>query len=114
MTVNTKSGISMDCKLIENYFNSLVGMYFKILPLYEKGEKSLRVYMENFRDELEGCGNVIEGINNDPMFMTLISSLQAMIDGIDEEDFTSAKFRQKVFSAISICKKLAARYGEET
>lgn len=111
MKIETRSGVAINNELIGNYFNSLIGMYYKILPLYEKEEKTLRVYMENFRDELEGCGNVIDAIHCDPMYMSLVATLQSLIDGLDKDDFAEAKFRQKVFGAISVCKKLSEKYG---
>lgn len=110
--MKTMSGGAIDSALVNNYFNGLVGMYFKILPLYEKNEKSLMVYMENLRDELEGCKNVISAINDDPMYLSLISVLQYLIDSIYSEDFTTSQIKQKVFGAISVCKKLAEKYGE--
>lgn len=114
MKIETNSGITINNKLVGNYFDSLVGMFFKILPLYEKREKSLRIYMENFRDELEGCKRIITAIDCDPMFMSLFVTLQSLIDLLDKDDCEVSKFRQKVFGAISVCKKLSLKYGGET
>lgn len=113
MMIKTASGAEIDARLIGNYFRNLIGMYFKILPLYEKKEKSLKVYVENLRDEMEGCGNIIAAIHNDPMYMTLLSTLQAILDGLDGTELTVPVLRQKVFGAITVCKKLSARYGTE-
>lgn len=113
MMIKTTSGAEIDACLIGNYFRNLIGMYFKILPLYEKKERSLKVYVENLRDEMEGCGNIIAAIHSDPMYMTLLSTLQSISDGLGGEELTLPVLRQKVFGAISVCKKLAARYGTE-
>lgn len=112
MNVITASGIEINSKLVRNYFNNLVGLYFKILPLYEKQEKSLLTYMENLRDELEGCHHIMAATNDDPLFLSLISILQYLIDELDDTDCSVKIFRQKVFNGISVCNKLAARYGE--
>lgn len=113
MNVKTSSGHKLEASFIGNYFNNLIGMYFKILPLYENKEKSLKSYMENLRDELEGFSELIVSINNDPMFMSLISILQYLICEIDNDDCTVGVFKRKVFGAISLCKKLASKYSEE-
>lgn len=113
MIIETKSGIKMDTHLLGNYFHNLIGLYFKILPLYEQREKTLRVYMEELRDELESSKSVIKSIDNDPLFMSLIVILQCLIDNLDDPEFNSTRVKRKVFGAIDICNKLAARYGEE-
>lgn len=113
MMMKTLSGVDVDSSLISHYFNSLIGMYFKIIPLYENREKSLGAYVVNLRDELEGCGNIIEAINGDPMYMTLLATLQFISDNLDDDSFTLRVLRQKVFGAISVCKKLACKYGAE-
>ena len=111
MIVRTASGIEMNSAVVSNYFNSLVGSFFKILPLYESRESSLRIYMECLRDELEGCSHVLENINYDSMFLSLIASLQYMIDNLDNEACDAHIYKRKVFSAISMCNKLSQRYS---
>lgn len=114
MITENVSGKEISGVLIGNYFRKLVDMYFKILPLYENGESSLRVYMENLRDELTGCSGIIAGIQFDPLYMSLIATLQFLIGELDDSECTKEKFRQKVFGAIAVCNKLASRYGQET
>lgn len=114
MIAETVAGKEINHTLIRNYFNKLVNLYFKILPLYEDGEASLRTYMENLRDELIGCSEIIAGIKSDSMYMSLIATLQFLIEGLDNPDCTKEKYKQKVFGAITICNKLASRYGRES
>ena len=113
MIVETMSGISIDGSLVRNYFENLVGLYFKILPLYEEGEESLRIYMEELRDELEASSHIIKCVGSDSMFMSLIVILQCLIDRVEDPYFTKLEVKRKVFNAISICHKLADRYGGE-
>ena len=113
MMVDTVSGTPIDSMLLFNYFKKLVGLYFKILPLYEARETSLLSYMENLRDELIGCSGVIQEIGYDPLYMSLISNLQFMIDELGKPSCTKAVYKRKVFGAISICNKLSDKYGEK-
>lgn len=113
MIFKTVGDVSIDGELIKNYFAWLVGSFFKILPLYERKEPSLKMYMENLRDELSGCAGLILAINNDAQFMSLLATLQYLIDNSDYDDCTQSKYKQKVFGAISVCNKLSDRYGSE-
>ncbi len=98
----------MDAAVLDNYFRSLVNLFFKILPLKESGERSLETYMRSFQAELLGCGALVEAIHGDPMFLSLVAILQYLIDTPDcEVSFV----RREVFRAISICNKLKERYA---
>lgn len=114
MIIETVIGKEISNELIKNYFKKLVDMYFKILPMYEGKESSIRTYMENLRDELVGCSELIAGVKYDPQYMSLIATLQFLIGELDDPECTKEKFKQKVFGAIAVCNKLAARYGRVT
>ena len=110
MKVSTAAGIPLSTELLRNYFDSLVNHFFKILPIWESGDGSVKVYMETLQSEMLGCKNVIAAINNDGLFLSLISMLQ---DLIDHPDYDHAKVRRTVFNAISVCNKLISRYSVE-
>ena len=95
-------------ELIYNYFSSLVNCFFKILPIRESEEQSLVVYVESLKMELLGCGGLIQSINNDAAFLSLLAILQHLID---EPDYPVPKVKREVFKAINICNKLRERYG---
>lgn len=107
MTVKTKAGIGLDNELIYNYFENLVNQFFKILPMRETNEKSLPIYICSLRDELLGCNKLIEELEYDPSFLTLISILQYFIDN---QDCSVKETKREVFKAISICNSFKARY----
>lgn len=103
---------SPDCLYIpqeslDNYLDGLVAQFFKILPLKENGEASLTEYMKSLKIELMGCGYLYSGLNYDSMFTSLLGILSFLI----ENDCTVREVKREVFKAISICKKLKAKYG---
>lgn len=107
MMMSTTVGVPMDAALLNNYFHNLINLFFKILPLWEGGEKSLSTYMKSLQSELLGCNSFVEAIHNDPMLLSLVSILQYLIDTPDCE---VSSVKREVFRAISICNKLKARY----
>lgn len=108
MMIPTTAGVPMDAAMLQNYFRSLINLFFKILPIWESGESSLSTYMRSLQAELLGCKELIEAIHDDPLLLTLIAILQYFIDNPDIE---IAVVRREVFRAISICNKLKARYA---
>lgn len=97
----------MNNELLYNYFRNLVNRFFKILPMREEEDATLVVYMQSLQSELIGCKELVESINNDPSYMTLLSVLQYLIDNPKEKQTV---FRREVFRSISICNKLSATY----
>ncbi len=103
---------SPDCLYIpqeslDNYLEGLVAQFFKILPLKENGEASLNEYMKSLKAELMGCGYLYSNLNYDSMFTSLLGILTFLI----ENECTVREVKREVFKAISICKKLKAKYG---
>lgn len=111
MTFDTSAGIPMRYDLFDSYMRSLVNRFFKILPIKESetqyGESSFHTYIESLQAELIGCESLILALHDDPLFMSLISILQYMMDN---PDCSVRTVKREVFRAISICNKLKARY----
>lgn len=97
-------------EMIDNYFDNMVNRYFKILPMFENETESLSTYLDSFRCELCSVYYVVDGIENDSMFVTLICILTYFIDNIEKE-LDKESVKREVFRAISICNQLKARYG---
>lgn len=108
MMIPTTAGVPMDATVLNNYFRSLINLFFKILPLWEGGESSLTVYMQSLQTELLGCNELVEAIHNDSLFLSLVSILQYLID---TPDCSVTIVKREVFRAISICNKLKSRYA---
>ena len=83
MTYQTLAGRPLDDGLIGNYFRSLVNQFFKILPIREKQEQSLIVYMRGLQLELIGCHDLLPVLHGNPDFLKLLSILQYLIDHPD-------------------------------
>lgn len=110
MSVQTSAGVPMSNKLLCDYFKTLINRYYKILPLWEDGEKSLKVYMRSLQAEMLGFMGLVDPEHSDPLFVTLLSVLQYLID---TPDCSVAVVKREVFRAINVCNKLNARYSTE-
>lgn len=108
MMIQTTVGVPMDAMVLNNYFRTLINLFFKILPIKESGESSLDTYMRSLQAELLGCKELIEAIHEDPLFLSLIAILQYLIDNPSCE---VSVVKREVFRAISICNKLKSRYA---
>ena len=109
MMVDVNNGGELDAKMILKYFRHLVNRFFKILPIREENEPTLCEYMASLQSELIGCSALIAALNNDPIFLSLISTLQYFIDNPDEP---VEKYKREVFRCISSCNCLKSKYYE--
>lgn len=106
----TVTGLSIPNEMVGNYLGGLVNQFFKILPIKESGEPSLKEFMSSLQLELIGFKDLMSELKNDSMYLSLLSILQYLIDN----DCETGIVRREVFKAISICKKLRKKYcGEE-
>lgn len=105
----TTKNLELPDMVVQKYLKSLIGQYYKILPIKESGEPSLSRYMDSLQRELIGCQTLIEALNYDELFLSLIAILQYLIDN----DCGTDVVKCEVFKAISICKKLQKKYGAE-
>lgn len=110
MILDTAAGIPVTKELLCNYFNNLVNLFFKILPIREKEELSLVTYMKSLQIELLGCKQLIIALNHDPYYLSLLAILQYLIDN---PGCQVDKVRREVFRAISLCNKLKAKYAAQ-
>lgn len=95
--------------MVQNYLAGLVNQFFKILPIKESGEPSLNEFMHSLQAELLGAKWLMEELQNDSMYLTLLAILQYLI----ESDCEVPIVKREVFKAISICKKLQKKYCNE-
>ncbi len=101
--INTNIGEPVSDKMIEEYFRTLVGRFFKILPMRENEDRFLKTYIRGLQIELCGCGSLIDDLGNDPRYLSLQSILQYLHDNPDSPVI---EVRREVFGAISICNKI--------
>lgn len=108
MMLQTSANIPIEGRMLGSYLQTLINLFFKILPLKEGGEASLDKYLLGLQAELLGCQSLIMAIQYDPIFLSLLSILQYLIDHPDCE---VCVVKREVFSAISLCNKLKERYA---
>lgn len=92
---------------MRKYVRSLVDRFFKILPLWEEQEESLRTYLESLLLELKGFNGLMCVLHDDRDYVSLLAILQYLIDHPETSTHT---VKREVFRAISICNKLRAKY----
>ena len=63
-------------KNLSQYFSYLIGKTFKILPLYEEESKTLRAYLKSYQRELIGNSNLLQDLETEPKFITLLSTIE--------------------------------------
>lgn len=97
----------VDGAAVGQYFDRLVGRFFKILPMYESGEGSISVYLRSLQMELSGLNRIMELENGDNLL-----SLVAILESLRGEDVTKDDVKREVFRAIKICNVMQAQYGE--
>lgn len=97
----TKCGTLSD-KIFENYLDRLVPRFFKIMMMSDDKNPTLNDYIKRMQRELIGSKNLINALNEDARFMSLISILQFSIDnGVVNSD---------IKKCITISKQLKKHY----
>lgn len=108
--MRTFNDMDINNKCVSNYFNELVNQFFKILPMRENNENTTDTFIDSLLVELIGFDGLVEDINYDAEYVTLISILKYLKD---YSDCPISVTKREVFKAISICKKLASRYSDK-
>lgn len=108
--IATTAGVPVTSTLLSKYFTNLVNRFFKVLPMRESEEATLGVYMRSLQIELLGYKELIVSIDENPLYLSLTSILQFLIDN---PDCPITDVRREIFKAISICNQLKSIYGGE-
>ena len=106
--MNSVTQLPVNPEMLHNYLHGLIGRFFKILPIRETNGETLQAYMESLQMELIGFKSLMTIIQNDQRMLSLISTLQYLIDTPDCE---SPVVKREVFRSISLCQALDADYG---
>lgn len=110
MTMEMSSGHRIPEKSAYNYYRFLINLFFKILPMWESHEPSLTEYMLGVQTKLVGFGEMVPDVGSNPLYMSLASTLQYLIDN---PGLSNGKVKHDVFDCISICNKLMAQIEEQ-
>lgn len=107
--MKTSKNIYIPDQLLCNYIRSLIGQFYKILPIKESGEPSLSKYIDSLQRELMGCQGLIPALKFDEHYLSLLAILQYHY----ENECPVETVRSDIFKAINICKKLANKLDVE-
>lgn len=106
--IKTNCGFITD-ELFESYLESLVGRFYKILAMKDENSDTLHDYLCSFQRELVGSKRLVIALNNNAWFMSLINTLQFLIDN----EFDKKTCKTEVMKCISISKKLKKKYFKD-
>jgi len=101
--------VEMSDKLVQRQMEGLVNRFYKILPLRESCEPTLKQYQRSLLREMLGFQELIVVLKYDDRYVSLLSILQYMISHEPDVDVT----RSEVFRAINIIKNLQKKYCRE-
>ena len=105
----TSHNIELSDELVARQIKDLVNRFYKILPIKESGEATLKQYQLSLLREMLGCQSLIVAFGYDDRYLSLLSILQYMIDY--DPDVNAV--RSDVFRAINILKSLQKKYCPE-
>lgn len=98
--------IELSDELVSRQIKNLVNRFYKILPIKESGEPTLKQYQSGLLREMVGFKELIVAFKYDDRYLSLLSILQYMID--NDPDVETVK--SDVFKAINILKSLQKKY----
>ena len=107
----TNQDMPVTRKTVSNYLYALVNRFYKILPMKESGEPTLSKYISSLKREMIGCLDLINGLNDDGRFLTLLASLEYLERHHMNDDVSTV--RSEIFRCIGVIKQLRRQYGSE-
>lgn len=96
-------------RMFAKKLGSYINQFYKILPIKESGEPTLINYMQSLMREMLGNKALIVALDDDPQYLTLLSTLQYMIDN----DCSVAVTKSETFKAINIIKRMQKKFTTE-
>ena len=106
--MRTRYGKEVSREMFANKLGVMVNQFYKILPIREAEEPSLGRYMTSLLREMLGMKDLIEALDHDAQYLTLLAILEYMIDN----DCDVSTVRSDVFRAINILKRMQSRFSD--
>lgn len=104
--------IRQDNPIIFSYLETLKNRLFKIIPLFEENNEGIYKYIDSLLFELYGMIYVVEGFEDNSMFLSLIATLESLLDESLVAEYNIPLIRREVFKCLSIIKKIQQKVGE--
>lgn len=101
------SNLEFKSNLFSNYSSALIDRVYKILPLFEEKNDGLFAYVQSLIYELEGLYWVVDGVRDNPDYLTLLATLESISDDAvfcDMENHSVVK--REVFKCLEVIKKI--------
>lgn len=96
------SEIKLNSPLANSYFTNLKNRIFKILPLTEEGNDGVVKYANSLLFELNGIVNVIDGIENQCYFLSLLGTLESVSEELLAPDIDLECVRSEILKCLNI------------
>lgn len=89
-------------KALNSYLHNLINKVYKILPMKEEQCDTLTSYILSLENELIGCYELWDILDDIPQFLTVISIIRYL--SVEEYDISTCK--HEVFKAIHLIEKV--------
>ena len=107
--MKTKYDIEISDRMYEKKLAGLVNQFYKILPIREQEEPTLKQYLCSLQREMIGCKELMSILENDAQYLSLLSILEYMIN----HDCDIPTVRADVFRAIGIIKRMQVQFADK-
>lgn len=95
-----------------SYLENLKNRLFKIIPLFEESNEGIYKYIDSLLFELGGMIYVVKELENNSMFLSLIATLESLLDESLAGEYNIHLIRREVFRCLNIVEKLQQKAGE--
>lgn len=98
--------------MVFSYLETLKNRLFKIIPLFEENNEGIYKYIDSLLFELSGMLYVVEGFKNNSMFLSIIATLESLLDESLACEYDLSLIRREIFKCLNIVEKLQQKVGE--
>jgi hypothetical protein len=101
-------------KLTKSYLKTLVDRVFKILPMYEEKNETLFTYIQSLLYELGGFQELVDGIEKQSDFVSLLATLEALSTDSVFFDAEASHMKRETFKCINLIKRIEEKTTVES
>lgn len=101
--------INQNNPMFFSYLETLKNRLFKIIPLFEENNEGIYKYIDSLLFELGGMIYVVKELKNNSMFLSLIATLESLLDESLAGEYNISLVRREVFRCLNIVEKLQQR-----
>lgn len=98
--------IRQDSTLYVNYLTVLKDRFYKCLCLFEENNVGIFSNINSLIFELSGLENIIENLENDYRLLTLIATLESLLDESLSAEYDIPTIKREVFKCMTTIDKM--------